>query len=202
MSELHSTLVSRAAFAGLPIHATEGAGVVVSDRDGLGLATVLVRKGQHESLAQCIREKFGLELPRGPCRSASSDVAFIGTAPGAWLATHERVGNAFVQTLADATAGLASVADQSDGYAVLRLSGPRVRDALCKLVSIDLHPNAFAVGAVAATVASYIGTTIWRLDDQAGSPVFEMAVYRSMAHSFWSALSASAAEFGFKVAGR
>jgi heterotetrameric sarcosine oxidase gamma subunit len=202
MPELHSTLVSLAAFAGLPVIATQGEGVVVSDRDGLGLATVLVRKGQHEALAQCIREKFGLELPRGPRRSASGDVAFIGTAPGAWLATHEQVGNAFVQTLADATAGLASVSDQSDGYAVLRLSGPRVRDALCKLVPIDLHPNAFAVGAVAATVASYIGTTIWRLDDLAGSSVFEIAVYRSMADSFWSALSASAAEFGFKVAGR
>ena len=53
-----------------------------------------------------------------------------------------------------------------------------------------------------AMPAPELGTTIWRLDDQAGSPVFEMAVYRSMAHSFWSALSTSAAEFGFKVAGR
>lgn len=199
MSELHSTLVHRAPFASLPVPATQGAGVIASDRDGLGLATVLVRKGQHEALAHRVREKFSLELPRGPHRSASGDVAFIGTAPGAWLAIHERVGNAFANILADATAGLASISDQSDGYAVLRLRGPRVREALCKLVPIDLHPNAFAVGAVAATVASYIGTTIWRLDDQAGSAVFEMAVYRSMADSFWSALSASAAEFGFKA---
>ena len=202
MSQLHSTFGHRAPFAGLPVPAAQGTGVVVSDRDGTGLATVLVRKGQHEALAQRVREKFGLELPRGPRRSASSEVAFIATAPGAWLATHERIGNAFVQTLAEATAGLASISDQSDGYAVVRLWGPHVRAALCKLLPIDLHPNAFAVGAVAATVASYIGTTIWRLDDQAGSSVFEMAVYRSMADSFWSALSASAAEFGFKVAGR
>lgn len=202
MSELHSTLVASAPFAHLPVQATEGKGVVVSDRDGLGLATVLARKGQHEALAQRVRERFGLELPRGPRRCVSGDVAFIGTAPGAWLATHERAGNEFVDSLADVTGGLASVSDQSDGYGVLRVWGPRVREALCKLVPIDLHPNAFAVGAVAATVASHIGTTIWRLDDQADSPVFEIVVYRSMADSFWAALSAGAAEFGFKVMGR
>lgn len=198
----HSMLVPRAAFAHLPIVAGDGAGVVMSDRDGLGLATVLVRRGQHDALAQRIREKFGLELPRGLRRSASGDVAFIGTAPGAWLATSERVGNAFVTTLSDATDGVASISDQSDGYAVLRLWGPRVRDALCKLVPIDLHPNAFEVGAVAATVAGHIGATIWRLEDQPGSSVFEIAVYRSLAESFSSALSASAAEFSFTVVGR
>lgn len=198
----HSTLVPRAAFAHLPIVSGEGAGVVMSDRDGLGLATVLVRKGQHDALAQRIREKFALDLPRGPRRSANGDVAFIGTAPEAWFATNERVGNEFVKALAGATDGVASISDQCDGYAVLRLSGPHVRDALCKLVPIDLHPNAFAVGAVAATVAAHIGATIWRLDDQSGSSVFEIAIYRSLAHSFGSALSASAAEFGFAVTGR
>ena len=46
-----------------------------------------------------------------------------------------------------------------------------------------------------------IGAILWRLPDHGdGSPVFEIAVFRSMAASFWHFLSLSAAEFGLKVA--
>jgi methylglutamate dehydrogenase subunit D len=83
---------------------------------------------------------------------------------------------------------------------VLRVSGHKVRDALCKLVPVDLHPRTFRIGDVAVTVAAHIGATLWRLEDeQNGNSVFEIAVYRSLADSFWSALSESAAEFGFKL---
>jgi heterotetrameric sarcosine oxidase gamma subunit len=95
----------------------------------------------------------------------------------------------------------ATVTDQSDGYAVLRLAGPRLRDTLAKIISIDLHSRAFKSGDVASTVASHMGVTLWRLDDEPdGSPVFEVAVFRSLAGSFWAALSQSAAEFGLAVA--
>jgi sarcosine oxidase gamma subunit len=53
---------------------------------------------------------------------------------------------------------------------------------------------------VASTVASHIGITLWRLDDAAdATPVFEVAVFRSLAGSFWHALAQSAAEFGLSV---
>lgn len=94
------------------------------------------------------------------------------------------------------------MSDQGDGYAVLHLAGPRVRDTLCKLVPVDMHPRTFKIGDVAVTVAAHIGATLRRLEDHAdGSPVFEIAVFRSLATSFWQALSESAAEFGF-VAGQ
>ncbi len=45
-----------------------------------------------------------------------------------------------------------------------------------------------------------MGVTLWRLEDAAdGWPVFEFAVFRSLAGSFWHALSHSAAEFGLSV---
>jgi methylglutamate dehydrogenase subunit D len=93
----------------------------------------------------------------------------------------------------------AAVTDQSDGYAVLRLSGPFVRAVLEKCVSIDLHERAFASGSVASTRCAHIGVILWRLDDNAGFPVFEMAVFRSFARSLWHFLEESAAEFGLAV---
>jgi sarcosine oxidase subunit gamma len=124
-------------------------------------------------------------------------VAFIATGPGSWLATSEISGNAFAPDLAAALNDCAAVLDQSDGQAVLRISGHRVRETLGKLVPIDLHPRAFRTGDVAVTVAAHIGATLWRLNDEPnGYAVFEIAVYRSLAGCFWRAFSESAAEFG------
>lgn len=199
MTKLHAELVPRAPFIDLRIAPTAGSGVIAHDRDGMGIASVLLKRGQQHALADRVRQQFGIELSPGPKRSCAGDIAFIATGPGSWFATSEGAGNGFASELAAALGDCAAVSDQSDGQAVLRLSGPKVREALCKLVPVDLHPRAFRIGDVAVTVAAHIGATMWRLDDESnGDAVFEIAVYRSLAESFWSALSASAAAFGFK----
>ena len=192
------TLTPRAPFTGLAFSSAPSRGVLVADRDGLGLAAVLVRKGCLAALTARVRQRFGIELPRGPRRIAAGDVAFAGLGPAAWLASSEERGNAFALTLKEAVGDTASVADQSSGYAMLRLTGPKLRETLAKVLPIDLHPRAFAPGDVASTTASHIGATLWRLEDSAeGLPVFEIAVFRSLAGSFWDTLTRSAVEFGF-----
>ncbi len=194
-------LAPRSAFAGLAKAVGSGNGVVASDRDGLGLATVLARRGKGAALAERVQARFGLVLPRGPQRAANDAAAFAGIGPDAWLATGAS-GDGFAASLRDALGDLAAISDQSGGSAVLRLSGKRVRDALAKGVAIDLHPRAFVPGDVAVTAAAHIGLTLWRLPDDAEGAVFEVAVARSLAGSFWHWLAASAAEFGLAVAER
>jgi methylglutamate dehydrogenase subunit D len=173
------------------------ANVQVAERSALGLVTVLVRKGKSAELAARVRERFGVELPREPRRAVADEIAFAGTAPGAWLAMRENVGADFASSLMDSLAGLASVSDQSDGLAVLRVSGLRVRDMLCKLVPVDVHPRAFAVNQVAVTIVAHMPVTMWRVaDDAGGASVFEMATFRSFAESFSHAVTESAAELG------
>jgi sarcosine oxidase subunit gamma len=175
-----------------------GAGVIVADRDGLGFASVLARKGRAAALAERVRARLGIDLPQGPRRVGNGALAFAGTGPGAWLATAED-GDGVAAALREALGDLAAISDQSGGLAVLRLSGPRVRDALAKGIAIDLHPHRFAPGAVAVTAAAHVGLTLWRLPDGADGAVFEIAVARSLAGSFWHWLSASAAELGLVV---
>jgi sarcosine oxidase subunit gamma len=182
------------------------AGVKIVARSGLGLATVLARKGKSAALAARVRERFGIELPSEPRRAVASAnvivagasaIAFAGTAPGAWLAMRENGGADFASSLADVLAGLASVSEQSDGLTVLRVSGAKVRDMLCKVVPIDIHPRAFAVNQVAVTIVAHMPVTMWRLaDDPNGSAVFEIGTFRSFAESFDHALFESAAELG------
>jgi len=196
------TVNPRSPFAGFSLAAAKGkSGVIVADRDGLGIATVLPRKGQTRALEQRVSAHFGIELPRGPRRETAGGTAFVGTAPEAWLTTCELGGNAFALSLREVIGDLASVSDQSDGYAVLRLTGLKLRDTLAKIIPIDLHPRAFRPGDVASTAALQIGATLWRLEDGPdGSPMFDIAVFRSLTGSLWHALSESAAEVGLVMA--
>jgi methylglutamate dehydrogenase subunit D len=177
-------------FADLPAIHTFGRGVTVCARNDIRLATVLARKAKHEAVARRVREHFHIELPRAPLRASANAVAFAGTSPGAWLASYDKGDNTFATSLKQILGDLASVSEQSDGYAVLRLAGPEVRGTLARLVPVDTHATAFPTGRVAVTVAAHIGMVLWRLDDDAeGSPVFEIAVPRSFATSFARALS-------------
>jgi heterotetrameric sarcosine oxidase gamma subunit len=174
-----------------------GAGVTISVRNDLGCATVMVRRSAQQQLRQRVKAVYGIDLIAGPRRAASGAIAFLGVGPATWLATQENGGNGFALSLKQAAGDAGSVADQTDGYVIHRISGPRVRQTLAKGFPIDLHKDAFAPGDVAVTIVAHIGAILWRLDDLPdGLPVFEIAVLRSLVESFRRWLDDSAAEFG------
>lgn len=191
-------LTPRSAFTGLPGRSGRAEvepGVTVRPRDDLASARVIARKRRADDLAAAIRSRYGLDLPVTPKRVMQGGLAFIWSGPGQWLAVAED-GRNLARELADAVGAFAAVSDQSDGLAVLRVSGPRARDALIKGVGLDLHPRAFGPGDAAVTVIAHIGAQLWQLDDR---PTYEIAIYRSFAGSLWRWLEASAAEFGCTV---
>jgi sarcosine oxidase subunit gamma len=179
-------------------HAHGPAGIRLSLRSNLALASVIARKGQADALAQRIKSVFSLDLPRTPKVVRSGDIALVWAGPGQWLAAKDNAaGHAFEAELRDAFAGLASVSDQSDGRVVFHARGPRARDVLQKGVLIDLHPGAFKPGDVAVTPIAHIGTHLWQVDD---TPAYEIAVFRSFADAFRHWLEEAGAEFGMDVA--
>lgn len=186
------------AFTSLQSAGPADADLRVVERRGLGLASVLARKGKVAMLREGIGKLHGLHLPEGPSISTFGKVSFVGIGPGAWFAIGDD-GGEFTPELTRDLAGLASVSDQSGGYGVLRLSGGKVRDVLAKGISIDLHPRAFGIGAAAVTAAAHISIILWRPVDTQETPVFEVAVFRSYAQSFWRWLVDSAVESGTAV---
>lgn len=194
------TVIETSAFAGLPTALGSGRGVIATERHGLGIARLAARSGQAAKVAERLGAQFGVEPPNGPRRANRGDVGIAGIAPGTWLAICESGGNAFAESLRSLLGECASVADQSDAYAILRLTGPNVRETLAKLIPIDLHPRSFKVSDVAQTVCGYVNITLWRLEDTAQrDAAFEVWVGRSLAVSLHRAISHSAAEFGFML---
>ena len=97
-------------------------------------------------------------------------------------------------------AGFASLSEQSDGRALIRISGPRARDLLAKFCSLDLHPAAFPVGSAAATSIDHTPVTLWRDEDGAdGAAVFNLLVFSSFAESLWHTILDSGAEYGIEI---
>jgi methylglutamate dehydrogenase subunit D len=171
------------------------AGVIAQVRQGLGLAKILVRKNEATALAEHVKAHFNCALPASPRRTCGNDIAVMGIGPGSWLAVRENGGNDFAGSLKPILGRFAAISDQSDAYGVFRLTGPNLRAALSKLAPIDIHDRAFNVGDVAETIAGHVGILFWRLDDVAGSPVFDMAVAQSFSASLRHMLIQSAAEF-------
>ena len=67
---------------------------------------------------------------------------------------------------------------------------------LAKGCSLDLHPRVFKPGDAATTPIALIDCQLWQIDD---TPSYDLAVPSSFAESFWSWLTASAAEYGYAV---
>lgn len=188
------------AFAGVRTTAGTGTGTGVRarQRQGLGIARVAARTGQLAALERLVESRFGIVLPEGPRRTDRHEVAAAGIGPQTWLMTCENAANAFAADLRLVCADHAAVVDLSDAYAMVRLTGAKLRQALAKLVPIDLHARSFAAGTVAQTVAEHMAVTLWRLEDSdAGEAVFELCAGRSVALGLYRAIRDSAAEFGF-----
>jgi heterotetrameric sarcosine oxidase gamma subunit len=172
-------------------------GVTIALRTDLALATVMARKGRNDALLRRVHDAFGLELPSLPRRSAVGSLAFVWAGPGHWLAcSKDEEGRVLETRLRTHLSAFAAVCGQSDGRAIIRVAGPRARDALAKGVPIDLHPRAFKPGDAAVTVVGHIGVHFWQID---AVPSYEFCVFRSFASSFWQWLADASAEFGVDV---
>jgi sarcosine oxidase subunit gamma len=170
-------------------------GVVVSERAGLGLATLAARRGA--PLRVAVKASYSVNLPEGSAIAHGPKVSFIGYGPGQWLAVSESLANeALASDLAQKLKGLASISDQSGGRTVFRISGPRARDVLAKGLPIDLDPRSFPLGSAATSTISLMGVQLWQTDDTRS---YDVAVFRSVSASFWRWLTASAAEYGYEV---
>ena len=170
------------------------AGVRVAERVGLGLVSVVARKGKAGALAAAAEAAFGVTLPTTPRRVDGDGIAFVWSGPDQWLAVAEPARAGSIEAdLRRAFTALASLAEQSDGRGVQRLAGPRLRDTLAKGIALDLDPRVFAPGDTAITMLSHVGVQLWQIDDR---PSFDLLVPRGYAGSIWHWLEGATAEYG------
>lgn len=116
-----------------------------------------------------VAARLGVELPPPNGMVQWGEGRILWTGPGRWL---------LVGALAPGGLEiLAAMVDQTDASACVLLEGPGARDALARLVPLDLRDRACPVGGTARTVLNHMTATLSRL----GEDAWEVMAMRSMA---------------------
>jgi sarcosine oxidase subunit gamma len=173
---------------------SDAADVTLRERADIGFLSIAAERGEASAVQTRLSEVLGLGIPDN-FRRVGDGVSAIG--PGRWLLDGAFAVSGREEALRNLLAGIAGVVDESDGWVVLDLSGPRVVDALAKLVPIDLHPKSFRQGDLALTVAEHINIRLWRLS---GGNSYRLAAPRSYAESLFRSLASAASEYGLEIA--
>lgn len=135
----------------------------------VALVSLAFPLGEEQKSADAIKKAYGVNLPSvgmsALTKKHNSRLLRLAVDQAFLLFEHAEANAAsVVGELLDHTSYLT---DQTDAWAFLELSGPLSRTALERVCPINLHPDAFPVGACARTVVEHLGTVIIRADEDA-----------------------------------
>ncbi len=145
-----------------------------------------------------MRAAFGLDLPPPGRAATRNDLTALWMQPSTWLLLAPPAPPGTLATsVKQACANSGSVVDQTQGRAVLHISGSKARDVLARICRLDLHPRTFRPGSVATTPVAELPSLLHQRDD---SPTFELIVSASYAGWFAEAVRQAADSVGYEIA--
>ena len=177
-------------------------GVSLSHVSDIALVQVMTRRGRGAEVAKAAKKLFGTEPPAALKIANGKTVTLVWSGPDQFLAfsLQPKLAPSIDQT-EQAFAGSASLSNQSDGRCQIRISGPKAKDALAKMTSLDLHDQVFPVGSAATTSIDHTAVNFWReADDANGNPAYVALVFTSFADTLWHLFVESSLEYGVEVA--
>ena len=138
--------------------------------------------GQQKAVSQTFKSAIAVNLP-APNRTGEADDTRV-----MWLGIDQWL--VFGAGLPD-LGGKAAVTDQSDAWAIVRMSGDDVEAVLARLVPVDLRAKVFRKGHTARTLIGHMTGSVTRLSPKS----FEIMVMRSMASTLVHELERAALGF-------
>jgi len=167
-------LIAKSALAG---HAPlTRAGTTLAEGAAASITSIAPYPGRQPKVNAALKP-LGLTFPAPNTQSANGEARLI------WTGRDQ----AFLIG-AEAPAGLAdhaALTDQTDGWAVLTLSGPLAVAALMRPFPLDLREGAFPVGRTLRAPLNHMQAILTRTAAEA----FELMVFRSMARTAWAELA-------------
>lgn len=163
-------------------------GVTLAEAAPGPITSIAVFPGEAKTVSKGLKP-LGLALPAPSTFSEKKGARIV------WTGRDQ----AFLMGVAPLPLEGAAVTDQTDGWAVLAISGPGAVDVLARLVPVDLRLATFPVGRAVRTQVNHMNAVILRTGDYA----LEVMVFRSMARTAWHELETTmhmvAARAGVKI---
>ncbi len=171
-----------------------GPGIHLIERRPRAIAQIYGAHGGPE-LAQAL-EGLGMSAEAVPGMACHGEaLRLLWNGPGQWLVVSDTLAPpAMIKALGDALGETgACLVDLSHARTTVRVSGPAVREFLCKSCPLDIQ-----IMRIDACATSLMGPfTVLLHCVQA--ECFDLYVYRSFGLSFWEMLADEAAEFGYRT---
>lgn len=173
----------------------EGGAPVLLEAPARDVVQLLARPARTQSVAEALG---GLPGP-GQSRATAHGTA-LWLQPRAWAITAPRgPEGALAARIAGLAGDGAAVIDQSHGRTTMAITdgigGAAARQVLAQGIRLDLHPMAFAVGAVAVTELAHLHVLVHRPAEAR----YELLCMATFARELWHWLAEAAAETGCEV---
>jgi sarcosine oxidase subunit gamma len=151
------------------------------------------------SAVEPLRSALGVGLPFDPLTSATSgDTSFLWMGPDEWMLVTAPLQVTERSSAARAVLGGMhhQLVDVSDYYTMIEVAGPKAREALMKLTTLDLHPRVFKRGMVTGSVFGRANAMLWLPLGDAATEKFQLFIRWSMADYLWCAVADAGREWG------
>jgi len=130
-----------------------------------------------DAFAQAVRGDLDADVPAtGRFAALANGARLFFAGDRQWFLTGD------FARLPSALAQACAATDQTDGWVGIEIEGPKTREALIRLVGIDLHPAVFPAGSVARTPFEGMLAVLACEDAEAGR--YRVLFQRSSARSF------------------
>lgn len=162
-------LVAKTPFADiLPV--TVG-GLTLTEAAPMAITSIMPFRGKDAVCSTALKKAHGVELPRAGGAIGPDAARLVWTGRGQFFLMGDK-------PAAKAIGKTAALTDQTDGWAVMRLTGKDAAAVLARLTPIDLRADVFAPGQTARTELAHMMSIISRIEGG-----FEIMVMRSFAQT-------------------
>ncbi len=141
----------------------------LNERHPAALTTIAPAPGREGAVSAALKAAHGMAFPAPGRATGREGARCIWWGPGV----------AMLVGPPPAPLAEAALTDQSDGWAVIRLTGAGCEAVLARLVAVDLRPGHFRRGHTARTLLFHAPASLTRI----GAHGFDIMVFRSMAAS-------------------
>lgn len=163
--------------------------VSLTELTDLAIVSIATPMGGKDELAKSATAAFGVTLPAvgSSSHSDSRQAGLLGLQRDQLFLLMEHHGDDAVAVVTNELGTAGYYTDQSDSWAILRITGPGSRAALERICMLDLSADVFPIDTVARTTMEHLSVMILR--DNTDS--FLLMSPRSSANSFLHAIETS-----------
>lgn len=143
-------------------------GHAIEEAFELCIVSIAIPVGGHAAFSDAFKNAFDTLPPKAGelCTSSDKMIRFLGISPDQMLALVSGAEQDCIESIASQLKCACYYTRQTDNWCTLRVSGPKVRDALERICPIDLDPRQFSEQRVARTIMEHLTTIIMRDGDE------------------------------------